>query len=156
VQEFFATAPGTPHSIANSRALFVSGLGATVKALSGRGIPVLVMGDIPDSADSPSACLARAGMLGRSTDRCGVPADPARARLAYSNTVVHTLGAQPGVASLLLSDVLCGPLDCATHYKGALVYRNADHLTTSASLALAPAIAAAIKPILRQAQGSAH
>ena len=133
--------PGSP--IEKSRRLIATSLENTVRQFSDRGIDVLLLGDVPSYPKPPSRCLAVATMWGRKGD-CGVDSATARHHMAFSDALLTRLATLPHVHAFLPSSVLCTGPQCAVRLGNIPVYRDTDHLTASASRALAPAMRQAL------------
>jgi peptidoglycan/LPS O-acetylase OafA/YrhL len=124
-----------------SGAEWQAGWDRTLAKLAGAGVRVAVMRDTPwpgkdmavcvgQNRDNPSACDVTRDALD------GTKYDVGRAR------------GHDGATGVDLSDVICDVDRCpATHGK-YLVYRDTDHLTATFSAALAPYLAAKLKPLL--------
>lgn len=132
--------PDDQLSVSRSRSILATRLRMTLDVLTASGIHVLAMGDIAESKNAPSTCVAKAIMFGRSVDACRIAAKPAMKRLSYSNRLLKTVGTMQNVTTFLPGLRYCRDAFCEIVDHGNFVYRDEDHLTATASTALAPLI----------------
>jgi peptidoglycan/LPS O-acetylase OafA/YrhL len=138
------TVDGDPNATTEkSRQLIARSLERTVRLFSGRGIEVLLLGDVPSYPKPPSRCLAVSAMWGRA-ENCGVDTAVARRHMAYSDALLTRLATLPHIHAFFPSHILCAGPQCAVRLGDIPVYRDTDHLTASAARALAPDMSRAL------------
>ncbi|MFG1349601.1 acyltransferase family protein [Xanthobacter autotrophicus] len=155
LQPGFAIRDGNGHylSVEEARAAFARGLARSVDGVTRLGIPVVLVGQVPEFGHSPPHCITRAEFSGADTARC-LTQDRAKvvAGLTYSNQVLLDLAkTNPLVTTVLLSDRFCGNETCPAMEGGALIYRDPNHLSVEGSRAAAAFINLA--GVLRAAAG---
>lgn len=141
-------------SVEEARAAFVRGLTHNVDVVTRLGIPVVLVGQVPEVGYSPPHCITRAAFSGADTSHC-LAQDRAKAMagLAYSNEVLLDLAKRnPLVTTVLLSDRFCGKETCPTMEAGELLYRDPNHLSVAGSRMAAAFIDLA--GVLRAAAGA--
>jgi peptidoglycan/LPS O-acetylase OafA/YrhL len=120
-----------------------AGLDATLQALRPSAGKVLVLGDTPTPASNAPACIA--AHL-RAVDRCVATraraVKPLRLAVEQDEARIHD------AAFATTSDWLCTPTTCPVILGDVLLYRDNSHLTTTASLLLAPYLDATLTPLL--------
>jgi peptidoglycan/LPS O-acetylase OafA/YrhL len=120
-----------------------AGLDATLRSFGPSAQHVLVLGDTPlPSADTPSCVAAHL----RSVERCVAAragaVDPPRTAVEQDVARLHD------AIFAGTSDWLCTQMSCPVILGDVLLYRDDNHLTTTASLLLAPYLEAALAPLL--------
>lgn len=106
------------------------------------GVPIYVLGDIPDLIDRPAACLSVEGMLishlriqeerwvTRRGDDCFISFVDYKERIEPHDTVLSNLLAEfPQVRFFAARDVLCRGEECFAMRDATPLYWNSDHLT---------------------------
>jgi len=91
---------------------------------------VLVIGPVPElKRGNPSNCLSLSGVLGLSTDRCGVSRAFIDADRARTVEIMQEVIAQhPNARYIDPIDVLCNETMCSPLHDGAVVYMDFSHL----------------------------
>ena len=116
-------------------------LQTTVDYLTGRGVKVLILGQVPHlvkSGEWPVACAIDTKRKGTDARACGVPASLVLEQLGPSNAAIRAVAARsPGVSAVLGSDLLCDSAECYTVMDGVFLYRNPGHLNRAGSELLA-------------------
>jgi hypothetical protein len=118
-----------------------TGLAEVLGRMSPATDHVVVLLDTPRAAGSPPVCLS--DNL-ESADHCVAE----RADAVRSERAVAERGAAAAVGATVIDPVpwLCGRTRCPVIVGDALMYRDVDHITTVASLLLAPLLDAALFP----------
>ncbi|HEX2782110.1 MAG TPA: SGNH hydrolase domain-containing protein, partial [Ilumatobacteraceae bacterium] len=120
-----------------------AGLDATLQALRPTARQVLVLGDTPTPATNTPACVA--SHL-RTVDHCVATraraVKPLRLAVEQDEARIHD------AAFAATSDWLCTQTTCPVILGDVLLYRDNSHLTTTASLLLAPYLDATLTPLL--------
>ncbi|MDI4666871.1 acyltransferase [Xanthobacter autotrophicus] len=129
-------------SVDEARAEFVRGLTRSVDRVTGLGIPVVLVGQVPEFGFSPPTCITRAEFSGTDIARCLTQdREKALSALAYANAVLMDIAkANPRVTAVLLSERFCGPSTCDASAGGDLLYRDPNHLSMVGSRSAAVAI----------------
>ncbi|MDI4655899.1 acyltransferase family protein [Xanthobacter autotrophicus] len=140
-------------SAEEARAEFARGLARSVEGVTRLGIPVVLVGQVPEFGFSPPHCITRAEFSGADTARClSQDREKTLAGLAASNQVLLDVAkGNPLVTTVLLSDRFCGKENCPAMEAGTLIYRDPNHLSVEGSRAAAGFINLA--GILRAAAG---
>jgi peptidoglycan/LPS O-acetylase OafA/YrhL len=126
--------PGQPPSAEEAPTALSRGLGATVAALTQRGIEVLVVATVPEHRYAVPKCLAR-----KSVERCSIGRKEAeRHRSLALAELKAVVGDAPGARLWDPFAALCGEEHCLAERDGIILYRDDDHLTYSGSRWLAP------------------
>lgn len=133
-------------SVLHSRSLLADRLQKVLATLEEHDIPVLLVGDVPQSAQPPSICLARAGMTPGASRSCALPAQLALERLERSNTLLKNFSTTGRASVFLPSNVLCNAESCEVLIGNTFIYADADHLTSTASRVLAAEMRQVIGP----------
>jgi peptidoglycan/LPS O-acetylase OafA/YrhL len=117
---------------------FEAFVAATVHLLRGRGIKVLIIGQIPHFKSFPLPCFLNAVETGSPDGRCGVSRATIEAELDRSLTLFHRLETEdPGVSLFDPAAVLCGPEVCSPFKDGLFAYHDFGHLNAVGAAALA-------------------
>ncbi|MGB1088700.1 MAG: SGNH hydrolase domain-containing protein, partial [Alphaproteobacteria bacterium] len=125
-------------SIETSRALLQQHLTGFVDQLVGRGLKVVLVGQVPPHALNPNYCLLRTMRAGRANvDACGIESARAQKHLAYSNQMLQAIAAdRPDVYAVLPSAHLCAGRYCKTMLNDEPLYKDYNHLTAGGAAAL--------------------
>ncbi len=103
---------------------------ATLRRLTGAGVPVVVIRDTPQAARRFADCLATGG-----AERCGRPRAEALSGSGLDVEVARELAA--GVGVLDLTDRICSGDFCPAEKDGMIVYLDRRHLTATFAATLA-------------------
>jgi hypothetical protein len=123
-----------------SRRVLRAGLERTVRELRGLGLQVLLLGQVPDYARSPSECLARSRAAGEDAEDCRGPRGAALARSQWSRELLQELAAAHGATVFDPHAQLCAPATCLVEAGGRQLYRDSDHLSADGSAFLGAAL----------------
>ncbi|MFG1179439.1 acyltransferase family protein [Xanthobacter versatilis] len=128
-------ADGRYLSAEEARAEFARGLKRSVEGVTKLGIPVVLVGQVPEFSFSPPHCITRAEFSGADTARClSQDREKTVAGLAASNQALVDLAkGNPLVTTVLLSDRFCGKETCPAMVDGTLIYRDPNHLSVEGS-----------------------
>jgi hypothetical protein len=135
--------PGGPAANLDPDVAWRTGLDATLKSLRPTAQRVLVLGDTPlPSTNTPSCVAAHLQSVEQCVAARAGAVDPPR--MAVEQEVARLDGA----VFAGTSDWLCTQSSCPVILGDVLLYRDDNHLTTTASLLLAPYLEATLAPLL--------
>ena len=115
------------------------GLRSTASYLDSRDVKTVVIADVPRPEFDVPTCLSRAAARSHSVQDCNV----SRATALNEDARRAERAAVTGLANIRLldfADQLCPNQICQTLVDGQVVFRDGDHLTSSFSQSLAPAL----------------
>jgi hypothetical protein len=135
--------PGAADEGLNSDTLWKRGLETTLSAFVPTADNILLLGDTPTPRDDVIQCLGN-----NLSAANGCVRDRASAVKVGRLTVESDLAAQFGIDFEPTSDWLCSPTSCPVIIGDVLVYRDHNHITTSAAAYLTPLIEATVTGVL--------
>lgn len=113
-------------------------LGRTVAYLRGKGIHVVLAGEVPRFEVLPVSCVVAALQSGADVAACGRPrADAARDAAASDALLSRIAAADAGVTVVRPADVMCDSERCMPMKDGVFLYRDPGHLSAAGSALLA-------------------
>jgi peptidoglycan/LPS O-acetylase OafA/YrhL len=115
------------------------GLRSTVSYLDSRDVKTVVIADVPRPEFDVPTCLSRAAVRSHSAQDCNV----SRSTALNEDARRAERAAVTGLSNIRLvdfADQLCPNQICQTLVDGQVVFRDGDHLTSSFSQSLAPAL----------------
>ena len=129
-----------------ARALMETSLDRLVGELTGRGIPVLLVGNFPLFPDSPVHCMGRERMFGRDPSRCSIlSADANAAITGPTDRLVAAVAARhPLSRAFLPSTALCDRVSCHALLAGHLLYVDEHHLSPAGAALVGQRLDAAL------------
>jgi peptidoglycan/LPS O-acetylase OafA/YrhL len=114
-----------------SREVFSHELAQTVDTLTTLGIRVLLVGQAPEFAQSPSICVVERALSQRDVSDCLRPAKPfLEERLDESNQILKNLaGGRSTTTFVGLDSILCDNRVCRTEANDEPLYEDENHLS---------------------------
>jgi hypothetical protein len=120
----------------NTRKVMAKHLKDTVARLSGRGLKVVIIGQVPASSKDPLNCIARELERVGNSDNCRIPKAESLDYLRFTNQLISAVGnaSDPArVRPILTTDYLCDDLWCRIELGGEPLYADVDHLNNVGS-----------------------
>ncbi|MBR7742808.1 acyltransferase [Phycicoccus sp. BSK3Z-2] len=127
------------------RAALVEGYATQWRRLAEADVPVLVIGDSPDSPDDLDVCAA---WNPESLDECTFPVGPAREASALPVQEEAVRAAGDGVRLLDLTERICPGGECPVVIGHVTVHRAGDHVTATYARTLAGPVSRAVAAAL--------
>ncbi|HET8695922.1 MAG TPA: SGNH hydrolase domain-containing protein, partial [Gammaproteobacteria bacterium] len=142
-------------TVEETRRVLRAGLERTISELDRLGIPVMLLGQVPDYLESPSECVARAYLERLDPDSCGRPTAEVRARSTESGHLLSEVGEEYGARVIDPLPTFCPGDRCLVEVDGAALYRDSDHLAPEGSMFIGDKIGARFfgglrKPVAEQ------
>jgi peptidoglycan/LPS O-acetylase OafA/YrhL len=101
----------------------------TIDFLTGRGIHVLLMGEVPLYDRDPIKCIATAIKLGLGAQGCRIPAQAVQDRVGTTNRMLAELARDRSDVSYFSPlDAMCDEVWCSPVVDGIYMYRDRMHL----------------------------
>ncbi|HZV21757.1 MAG TPA: acyltransferase family protein [Hyphomicrobiales bacterium] len=138
---YFLRSDEDPRELNHSRQVFAQELVNTVTKLTGAGIRVVLMGQVPELQIPVSHCLAISRYLNRDGTRClGIRRDEVERRQANVNRLLRAIEAtNPLVTVFWPMASMCEDGWCHAARDGKIFYRDNNHLTPEGALSLVEA-----------------
>ncbi len=115
-----------------------------VTRIRAAGLPVLLVADGPGFTYSVPQCIVRRG-----EDACALTRTQADQQMAATLGGLRRIAAaSPATALIEMTDALCSATTCPVVRDGIVLYSDQSHLSVAASRMMAPALKAALKPLL--------
>lgn len=129
-----------------ARALMAASLDRVVAALTGRGIPVLLIGNFPLFPDSPVHCIGRDRMFGRDPSPCSLlSADVNAAIIGPTDRLIADVAARHALSRAFFpSTALCDRTSCHAISAGHLLYVDEHHLSPAGAVLVGQRLDAAL------------
>lgn len=119
-----------PKNAALAIAAFEMSLDETLKALTAKGISVVVLAPLPDLYQGGGKCIGRSIHLGWDPQRCAASAVETASRMQPIATVIETLAARyPGVTVVQQAPIFCDDKLCDPLKDGVVMFRDDNHVT---------------------------
>ncbi|WGF86438.1 acyltransferase family protein [Marinivivus vitaminiproducens] len=142
-------------SVADSRRVFARALQSTVSEITSRGVPVLLVGQVPELGFDVVTCVLRARFNERDERACmETDTESALARLAFSNGVIQLIAdGSLMIEAYLPAHSICRKGRCKVAHGGTPIYADDRHLNDIGSTLLAGDLASMIAPHLFASSG---
>ena len=128
-----------------AEAAWRSGIEPIVRKLSDAGIPVIVLGTVPEMKGFTDQTSVVSNLFGKATFE--IPRDKAEKDVASAGAIDQQLAADfPGVAVVDPIPLLCGESACAASDGDTPIYQDETHLAVPGAERLTPGIVAALQP----------
>lgn len=119
-----------PKDISGAMAAFETSLDRTVKALSAKGIAVVILAPLPDLYQGGAKCVGRSAHLGWDPRRCAVSASETASRIQPVTDTIRSVAARyRGVTIVEQAPLFCDEKLCSPLKDGVVVYRDDNHVT---------------------------
>jgi hypothetical protein len=130
VTPILTSGESVPADASGAMAAFETALDATLKALTARGIAVVVVAPLPDLFQGGAKCVGRSAHLGWDPARCAVDAAETSARMQpVTDAIKATAARYPGVTVVETAPLFCDEKLCAPERDGVVLYRDDNHVT---------------------------
>jgi hypothetical protein len=123
------------------------GLTKTLRVLDGARIPVIIIRDTPTPGRNIKLCLARSDWHNTSMVNCETPR-PLSLIESVADAERHVAETFERAHFIDVSSAICSPTSCPPSLDNLIVYRDANHLTTSYSTRLLAPLRSALLPLL--------
>jgi peptidoglycan/LPS O-acetylase OafA/YrhL len=119
-----------PQNATLALAAFEASLGETLKALSAKGISVVVLAPLPDLYQGGGKCVGRSIHLGWDPQRCAASTADTAARMQPITDAIQALAARyPGVTVIEQAPLFCEAKHCPPFEDGVVLFRDDNHVT---------------------------
>ncbi|WOI54088.1 acyltransferase family protein [Parvularcula sp. LCG005] len=133
-------------TVENARAVFDASLTRWIESLTAQGIPVLIMGQVPEHGDDFWRCETRIRWGNSKPCTPYYTAMQSLDRLAHAQALFKSLSTRPLVTFADMAPIFCPPGEayCRARMDGQMVYRDNNHLTHEGARLLARRIKPAL------------
>jgi hypothetical protein len=140
-----------PHTALGEHAVnlatWSTGITKTLRVFDDAEIPVIIIRDTPTPGRNMRVCLARADWRNTPMTDCETPR-PVALIENVANAERHLTETFKRAHFIDVSSVICNPKICPPILDNTIVYRDANHLTTSYSIRLLVHLRSALLPLL--------
>lgn len=143
-------ASGQESSVGLSHQEWKAGVKRTLSRFTNSALPVVLIRDNPRPAIKPAVCLSRAAFQGRRIDSA-CPYDRSEVlNEAIFAVELRAMKSRPNSYIIDFTDWFCTDAKCLSYRNEIIIYRDGNHLSRSAVLALAPALEEQLVGIVTQ------
>lgn len=130
VTPILTSGEAVPNDASGAIAAFETSLDSTLKALTGKGIAVVVLAPLPDLYQGGAKCIGRSKSLGWDPGRCAVSARETVDRMRPVEDAIRKVAARYSAAVVIdQASLFCDERYCRPLRDGVVVYRDDNHVT---------------------------